>query len=157
VGVERGPKREKFPILLIPPHPQPSRKILAIAARLIYANLFIYAQDAAFTGLRFFTTFRRIPPARPAAIRRAFLLEELSYPPVSDPLSSGLLAAVSFSPGPSRFKNFPPNHRNSPMSQVFLKEARVALDSSKRINSPSSACAKSQNNKLPARTRTLTM
>ena len=141
--VERGPKREKFPVLLIPPHPQPSRKILAVAARAIYANLFMCTQDAAFTGLRFFTTFRRIPPARPAAIRRAFLLEELSYPPVSDPLSSGLgLAAVSFSPDPSRFKNFPPNHRNNPTNQVFLKEARVALDSSKRIKSPSSAYTK---------------
>ena len=105
------------------------------------ANLCRSLQDTAFTGLRFFTVFRRIPPARPAAIRRAFLLEELSYSPTpSDPLSSGLgSSAVSFSPDFSRFKNFPPD-RTSPMNQVFLKEARVALDASK--SSPSSACAK---------------
>jgi hypothetical protein len=121
----------------------------------------MWAQGTAFTGLRFFTAFRRIPPARPAAIRRAFLLEELSYPPASDPLSSGLgLSAVSCSSDFSGFTNFPPTHRNSPTNQVFFNEARVAFDASKRISSPSSAFAKekkSQDNKSPARTHTLTM
>ena len=100
------------------------------------------SQDAAFTGFRFFTVFRRIPPARPAAIRRAFLLEELSYSPASDPLSSRLrLSAASSFPDFSCFGNFPPTHRNNPTNQVFFKEARVALDASKTISSPSSACA----------------
>lgn len=88
---------------------------------------------------RCFTAFRRIPPARPAAILRAFLLEELSYPPVSDPLSSGLgLSAISFSSDVLSFRMVPPNHRNNPMNQVFFSEAGVALDASKRMNSPSS-------------------
>ena len=109
----------------------------------MYGNLSIYPQDAAFTDVRFFTAFLRIPPARPAAMRRAFLLEELSYPPVSDPLSSGLglspLSVVPFSPDFSCFQMVAPSRRNNPINQVFFNEAGVALDASRRMCSPSSA------------------
>lgn len=143
MGTKRDPEREKLPVLLTPSPPSYQKIFKPLQPGQIYANLSICTQGAAFTGLRFFTAPRRMPPARPAAIRRAFLLEELSYPPTSDPLSSGLgLAAVSFSPDTSCFMNFPPSDRNNPMNQVFLNEARVALDASKRMSSPSSAYAR---------------
>ena len=136
---KRDPEREKLPNLLTPPRPSSSENILPNSQ----LDLLLRTQDTAFTGLRFFTAVRRMPPALPAAIRRAFLLEELSYPPASDPLSSGVgLSETSFSPDSSRFIKFPPTHRNIPMNQVFFNEARVALEASKRISSPSSALRK---------------
>jgi len=133
--VKRGPKREKFPVPLTPP-----RLWLADVVRAIYANLPVWTQDPVFATLRCLNAFRRIPPARPAAIRRAFLLEELSYPSPSVPLSSGLgVAIISVSPDVSRPKILAPSHPNNPTSQVFFNEAGVALDASRRMRSPSSA------------------
>lgn len=124
-----------------------------------YENLSVYPHDTPFAVPRFFTVFRRIPPARPAAILRAFLLEELSYPPISDPLSSGLgLSTILFSLDFSCVQKVFPSQRNNPMNQVFFNEGGVALDASKRINSPSSTYrGRNKNSKFPVRPRTLTM
>lgn len=83
VLMKRGPGRENLPVQLTPPRPY--RKFLRPPCG---RSMRIYAlnekkstgspHETAFAVLRFFTAFRRMPPARPAAIRRAFLLEELS-------------------------------------------------------------------------------